>query len=151
MSHPSAFKTPEGEAAFLAAYDAAMKSWTVPYEETDIPTPFGMTHVVVSGPKDAPPLVLLHGYWATSTMWAPNIADFSKDYRVYAVDVMGQPGKSIPAEPIRDAADYAAWSRLSFDRTNLTRRRRRNAASCAGRGNADRAASADPPDAAVCR
>ena len=25
MSHPSAFKTPEGEAAFLAAYDAAMK------------------------------------------------------------------------------------------------------------------------------
>jgi len=97
MSHPSAFKTPEGEAAFLAAYDAAMKSWPVPYEETDVPTPFGMTHVVVSGPKDAPPLVLLHGYWATSTMWAPNIADFSKDYRVYAVDVMGQPSKSIPA------------------------------------------------------
>ena len=55
-----------------------------------------MTHVVVSGPKDAPPLVLLHGYWATSTMWSPNIADFSKDYRVYAIDVMGQPSKSIP-------------------------------------------------------
>jgi len=42
-------------------------------------------------------VVLRHGYWATSTMWAPNIADFSKDYRVYAVDVMGQPSKSIPA------------------------------------------------------
>jgi len=119
MSHPSAFKTPEGEAAFLAAYDAAMKSWTVPYEETDIPTPFGMTHVVVSGPKDAPPLVLLHGYWATSTMWAPNIADFSKDYRVYAVDVMGQPGKSIPAEPIRDTADYAAWLTATLDALHL--------------------------------
>src|SRR5512143_584612 len=25
MSHPPAFKTPQGEAAFLAAYDAAMK------------------------------------------------------------------------------------------------------------------------------
>ena len=119
MSHPSAFKTPEGEAAFLAAYDAAMKSWTVPYEETDIPTPFGMTHVVVSGPKDAPPLVLLHGYWATSTMWAPNIADFSKDYRAYAVDVMGQPGKSIPAEPIRDAAGYAAWLTATLDALRL--------------------------------
>ena len=33
MSRPSAFKTPEGEAAFLAAYDAAMKLWPVPYEE----------------------------------------------------------------------------------------------------------------------
>ena len=59
MSCPSAFKTPEGEAAYLAAYDAAMKLWPVPYEEMDIPTRFGMTHVVVSGPKDAPPLVLL--------------------------------------------------------------------------------------------
>ena len=121
MSRPSAFKTPEGEAAFLAAYDAAMKLWPVPYEEMDIPTRFGMTHVVVSGPKDAPPLVLLHGYWATSTMWAPNIADFSKDYRVYAVDVMGQPSKSIPAEPIRDAADYAAWLTATLDALHLDR------------------------------
>jgi pimeloyl-ACP methyl ester carboxylesterase len=119
MSRPSAFKTPEGEAAFLAAYDAAMKLWPVPYEEMDIPTPFGMTHVVVSGPTDAPPVVLLHGYWATSTMWAPNIADFSQDYRVYAIDVMGQPSKSVPAEPIRDAADYAAWLTATLDALHL--------------------------------
>ena len=121
MSGPSAFKTPDGEAAFLAAYDAAMKLWPVPYEEMDIPTQFGMTHVVVSGPKDAPPVVLLHGYWATSTMWAPNIADFSKDYRVHAVDVMGQPSKSMPAEPIRDAADYAAWLTAILDALHLDR------------------------------
>ena len=121
MSHPSAFKTPEGEAGYLAAYDAAMKLWPVPYEEIDIPTRFGMTHVVVSGPKDAPPLVLLHGYMATSTMWSPNIADFSKDYRVYAIDVMGQPSKSIPDEPIRDAADYAAWLTATLDALHLDR------------------------------
>ena len=48
-----------------------------------------MTHVVVSGPRDAPPLVILHGYWATLTMWTLNIADFSTDYRVYAIDVDG--------------------------------------------------------------
>ena len=121
MSHPSAFKTPEGEAAYLAAYDAAMKSWPVPYEEMEIPGRFGMTHVVASGPKDAPPLVLLHGYWATSTMWTPNIADFSKDYRVYAIDVMGQPSKSIPDEPIRNAADYVAWLTATLDGLHLDR------------------------------
>jgi pimeloyl-ACP methyl ester carboxylesterase len=109
MSHRCAFKTPEGEARYLAAYDAAMKLWPVAYDEIDIPTRFGTTHVIVSGPKDAPPLVLLHGYMATSMMWSPNIADFSKDYRVYAIDVMGQPSKSIPGEPIRNEADYAAW------------------------------------------
>jgi len=52
---PSAFKTPEGETAFLAAYDAAMTLWPVPYEELDTPSRFGNTHVVVSGPKDGPP------------------------------------------------------------------------------------------------
>jgi pimeloyl-ACP methyl ester carboxylesterase len=98
-----------------------MKLWFVPYEELDVPGPFGTTHVVVSGPKDAPPLVLLHGYMATSTMWAPNIADFSKDHRVYAVDVMGQPSKSIPGEPVRDASDYARWLTATLDALHLGR------------------------------
>jgi pimeloyl-ACP methyl ester carboxylesterase len=121
MSHASSFKTPDGEAAFLAAYDAALKMWPVPYEELDVRSRFGVTHVIVSGRKDAPPLVLLHGYWATSTMWAPNIADFSRDYRVYALDVMGQPSRSIPEEPVRDVADYVAWLTATLDALHLGR------------------------------
>jgi pimeloyl-ACP methyl ester carboxylesterase len=123
MTHTSAFKSPEGEAAYLAAYEAAMELWPVPYEEIEIPGRFGMTHVVASGPKDAPPLVLLHGYMANLTMWSPNIADFSKDYRVYAIDVMGQAGKSIPDpdEPIGDAADLTAWLSETLSGLNLDR------------------------------
>ena len=123
MTKPSAFKTTEVEAAYLAAYDAVMKLWPVPYEEIEIPSRFGMTHIVAGGPKDAPPLVLLHGMLATLTMWSPNIADFSKDYRLYAIDVMGQPGKSIPDpdEPIRDAADYVTWLNATLDGLNLNR------------------------------
>jgi len=37
MTPPSAFKTSEGEAAFLAVYDSAMNLWPVPYEEIEIP------------------------------------------------------------------------------------------------------------------
>jgi pimeloyl-ACP methyl ester carboxylesterase len=121
MSNSSAFRTPEGQAAFLAAYNAAMKRWPVPFEEMEIPGRFGMTHVVVSGPKDGPPLVLLHGYMATTAMWSPNIADFSRGYRVYALDVMGQPSKSLPTEPIRNAADYAAWVAETLDGLHLDR------------------------------
>jgi pimeloyl-ACP methyl ester carboxylesterase len=121
MYQQSPFRTREGEAAYLAAYDAAMKSWPVPYEEIDVPTRFGTTHVIASGPKAAPPLVLLHGYMATSTMWSLNIADFSKDYRVYAIDVMGQPSKSIPAEPIRGRADFAGWLTATLDGLHLGR------------------------------
>jgi len=121
MSQPSPFKTPEGEARFLAAYDAALKRWPVPYEQLDILTRFGVTHVVAAGAKNAPALVLLHGYMATSVMWAPNIADFSRDYRVYAIDIMGQPSKSIPRDPIRHVADYVAWLTETFDALRLDR------------------------------
>jgi pimeloyl-ACP methyl ester carboxylesterase len=54
-------------------------------------------------------------------MWSPNIADFSEDYRVYAIDVMGQPSKSIPTEPIRNAADYAGWLAETLDALHLDR------------------------------
>ena len=120
-SHPSAFKTADGEARFLGAYDAAMKLWPVPYEEIDIPSRFGTTHVVASGPQTAPPLVLIHGYMATLTMWSPNIAALSREYRVYAVDVMGQPSRSNPSEPIRDVADFVSWLTATLDALHLDR------------------------------
>jgi pimeloyl-ACP methyl ester carboxylesterase len=121
MTKTSAFKTPKGEVAYLAAYEAAMNLWPVPYEEIEISTRFGITHVVTSGLKYALPLVLLHGMSMTLTMWSSNVADFSKDYRVYALDVMSQPGKSIPNydDPIRDAGDFMVWLHEILDGLNL--------------------------------
>ena len=121
MTNFSTFKTPEGKAAYMAAYEAAMNSWPVPYEKIEVSTRFGTTHVVISGPQEAPALVLLHGYLATLTMWSPNIADFSQDYRVYAIDVMGQPGKSSPNpdDPIRDLVDFDAWLGATLDALHL--------------------------------
>jgi pimeloyl-ACP methyl ester carboxylesterase len=60
---------------------------------------------------------------ANLIMWSPNVADFSKDYRVYAIDTMGQPGRSIPDpdEPIRDTADFVAWLSATLDGLNLDR------------------------------
>jgi pimeloyl-ACP methyl ester carboxylesterase len=121
MSITSAFKTPDGEAKFRAAYDKQMRLWPVPYEEIEVHSRFGTTHVVVCGPKTAPPLLLLHGYMATLTMWLPNIAAFSKDYRVYAVDVMGQPSKSRPEEPIANVADFVSWVTATLDALHLDR------------------------------
>lgn len=83
---PSPFKSPKGEAEYMAAYGATMKLWTVPYESKDLVSRFGSTHIVLCGPKDAPPLVLLHSFFSSLTNWAYTIADLSSDYRVYAPD-----------------------------------------------------------------
>lgn len=121
MTLASAFKTAEGEAEYLAAYDKAMSLWPVPYDELQIPSRFGMTHIVVCGPEDGLPLVLLHGFMATLTMWAPNVADLSEVYRVYAIDTMGQPGKSVPGEPIGDPSDLVGWLTATLDGLQLDR------------------------------
>ena len=82
---------------------------------------FGTTHIVASGPSDAPPLVLLHGFMNTLVIWAPYIADLSKDHRVFAIDTIGQPSKSTPKEPIRDTADFVEWLGATLDGLDLFR------------------------------
>src|SRR6266542_2851341 len=98
-SLPSPFKSPKSEAEYMAAYEATMRLWPVPYESKDISSRFGSTHIVVCGPEDAPPLVLLHCFFTSLTVWAYNIEAFSQNHRVYALDMMGQPSKSFPDEP----------------------------------------------------
>ena len=105
----SPFKSAEGERDYMAAYEATMRLWRVPYDLMDLVSRFGSTHVVVCGPTGAPPLVILHCFFTSLTTWVNNIADFSGVYRVYAPDMMGQPGKSIPDQAIRTRVEMAEW------------------------------------------
>jgi pimeloyl-ACP methyl ester carboxylesterase len=86
-----------------------MRLWPVAYESVDLASRFGRTHVVACGPQGAPPLMLLHCFAMSLTSWAHNVADLSRDYRVYAPDMMGQPGRSIPDQPIRTRAEMTEW------------------------------------------
>jgi pimeloyl-ACP methyl ester carboxylesterase len=93
----------------MAAYEATMRLWTVPYESLDVPSRFGTTHLVACGPKDAPPMILLHGFFMSLTVWAHIVAEFSRDYRLYALDMVGQPGRSVPDQPMKTRGEMAEW------------------------------------------
>ena len=103
------FKTPEARARFLEAYQDVLRHWPVPYEELDVSTSFGTTHLIASGPVEAPPLFLLHCYFGTATVWYPNVAGLSQKFRTYAVDVLGEPNKSQPVRQITNRAELAQW------------------------------------------
>ena len=120
MASTHVFKTPEDQAAYFDTYDTTLRNrWPVPYEEITTQSRFGSTHAVVSGPTDGPPLVLLHGFITTLVMWAPNIADLSQEHRVYAIDTMGQPSRTIPDEPMANVGDLVEWLELTLTDLNL--------------------------------
>ena len=113
------YTTPEGRAQYLAAYEAMFSLWEVPYEAIDVKTKYGTTHINASGPADGYPLVLLHAAVLSSTVWFTNIAELSAKHRVYAVDVIGDAGKSVADRLMMKRTDYAQWLREVFDGLNI--------------------------------
>ncbi|MBL8063192.1 MAG: alpha/beta hydrolase [Anaerolineales bacterium] len=103
------FTSPEGEFEVMRAYQTIMNKWPVPFKEVIIFTSFGETHITVSGPENAAPVVLLHALLAGSVSWYRNVEALSQVYRVYAVDVVGEGNKSHPVRPITSLDDFLHW------------------------------------------
>ena len=105
----SVFRSLDGEARSMAAYEAVLANWPVSYEEQDLPTRFGPSHIIASGSDRAKPVILLHGQDSSATSWIYNIADLSQVFRIYAVDTIGDMGKSKPTSLPNNREDYALW------------------------------------------
>jgi len=103
------FKSSEGERLVRERYQRFLEHWPVPNEQLHIPTTQGSTFVVVSGPKEAPPLLLLHGSAANSAMWMGDVRIFARAFRVYCIDMIGEPGFSAAVRPSLRSDAYAVW------------------------------------------
>lgn len=105
--------------AYFEAYNESLKLWKTPFEELYVPTNYGTAHVVVSGPEDGMPVVLLHGMNASSTMWYANIEALAQDYRIYAIDFILEPGKSFIEKEMKSTDDIALWYHEVFAKLKL--------------------------------
>ena len=123
MANPSPFRGPRERAQFTAIYDSVMRTWPVAFDERDVETAYGQTHLVVSGSPSAPPLVLLHAASATSAMWRPIIAAMSSSYRCYCIDTITEANKSVATKRIYTVADHVDWLRQAFTALDLARAR----------------------------
>jgi pimeloyl-ACP methyl ester carboxylesterase len=94
IGQTSIYASPEVEARLMTLYDEAMASWPVPYENRYVETEYGSMHVVVCGPEDAPPLLLVHASGVAAFSWRPNVAALSRSRRIYAVDLFGEANRT---------------------------------------------------------
>jgi pimeloyl-ACP methyl ester carboxylesterase len=103
------YHTYSGYEAAMAWYDRAWERLTVPVESFMLSTRFGETHVISAGPPDAPAVALIQGLGGNAMLWEPQIADLAVSYRVYAIDVVGQTGRSAPTRPSYRDTSYSLW------------------------------------------
>lgn len=94
MKNKLAFKTQQGKTAVMEFYDLQLKQLAVSYATMNVNTRYGNTFIITCGEKSAPPLILLHGGGMNSCMWLKDIQEYSHSYRVYAVDIPGEAGRS---------------------------------------------------------
>ncbi|WP_278262351.1 alpha/beta fold hydrolase [Nocardia sp. AG03] len=98
-----------GRHAIHQRYRAHLDAWPVPHDELRLPTTAGDTFVLTCGPVDAPPLVLLHGSGANASAWRGDITDWAAYFRVYAIDLPGEPGFSAATRLPLDSDATARW------------------------------------------
>jgi pimeloyl-ACP methyl ester carboxylesterase len=101
---------PEPRAVFGRAYQQAVDRWPVPVTALDVPTDYGVTHLLASGDEAAPVVLAIPGGGATATAWSAVAGGLAPAHRVVAVDPIGQPGLSGPGgRPLTSAADLNGW------------------------------------------
>jgi len=113
------YKSEAGQREVMAFYDTVLSAWPEPYQKLNVATRYGNTFVIASGEKSLPPLVLLHGASSNAVSWIGEAAAYSRHFRVYAVDIIGEPGRSAPARPSWIGGAYTEWMEDVFDGLGL--------------------------------
>ncbi|WP_372661210.1 alpha/beta fold hydrolase [Amycolatopsis kentuckyensis] len=105
----SRFTSEQAGREYDGVYERGLAALPAPAAQHDVETSFGTARVYRFGSGPAIPTVLLPGRAGTAVMWAPNLPAWARRGPVYALDLIGEPGRSTQTAPIGDSAEQAAW------------------------------------------
>lgn len=117
----SLFKSEQAEKEYFQRYDECLALFGIEYTSRYVSTALGDTHVLIFGDSSKPPLLLFHGMTMSSTMWYPNVKHLVPERCVYAIDVMGDFGRSRPNAPMQSVETANQWIRELMDGLQLDR------------------------------
>lgn len=115
------YKSADGARVIQERYLEFLNRWPVANQHLRVPTREGETFIVACGPESAPPLLLFQGSGANAAMWMRDVAAWAAHFRVYAVDMIGEPGLSATSRPPLASDAYALWLDDVMQALSLTR------------------------------
>jgi 2-hydroxy-6-oxonona-2,4-dienedioate hydrolase len=109
MPRSIVFNSDEAKATIRAWFDRFRARLPVPADDALVETSLGRTHALIAGPKDAAPLVLLHGALASSAHALAELGPLLRTRRVYALDIIGQSVMSADRRLDLAGDEYGRW------------------------------------------
>jgi len=103
------YRSEEGYEKIMGWYDSVVAKIEVPVQSHYVQTRFGKTHMLAAGPMDAEPLLLIPGAAGSAPLFRRAIPHLSKNFRVYALDMVGGPGRSAPNPLSYSDSSYVHW------------------------------------------
>lgn len=112
----SIYKTKSGRDNSLELYDRQLLKIGKSFSDIYVQTSFGKTHIVEIGNSNETPLLVFHGGNSTSAYNLLMCKFLLEDFRVYAVDLIGHPGKSDEVCLSHTGYDYGKWASEVIDK-----------------------------------
>ncbi len=109
MAGRKIYRSTMGEEKIKKKYQELLRHWPVEKRELCLDTSLGPTFVIASGNEGKPPLILLHGACGNSIMWLKQIQSYLQNYRIFAIDIVGEPNLSINERPKTQGQVYVQW------------------------------------------
>jgi pimeloyl-ACP methyl ester carboxylesterase len=110
MTPQTIYRSEAARIAIEELYERARARLSFPTASTRVETRLGSTHVLVAGPPDRPPVVVLQGGNVVNPLTLAWLTPLVGDFRIYAPDTIGQPGKSAGRHVSANDASLGEWS-----------------------------------------
>lgn len=104
------YKTVDSKVAVLKLYNEQLKKLDCDFNDLFIDTSFGKTHLIETGNFNGTPLLVFHGGNSTTSYNLLLFRFLLKDFHIFAVDIIGHPGKSAEISLSPYGYDYGKWA-----------------------------------------
>jgi pimeloyl-ACP methyl ester carboxylesterase len=123
MTRTFEYRTEDAKRFIEDWYKTTLDRWPASFKEHYLETSFGKTYVIEGGDESLPTLAMMHGGGMNSSLWVDvvDLKEISETYHFFAVDLIGEAGRSIANQRPKSAGIYPDWLEEVFDGLHIER------------------------------